>query len=100
MKALAAKLRAKVADADTALRQKRFDEAKVAYHDEADRLKRRAAEPKRSRKELEAIFQGLIAKAPPEAVAMHFHKYETATEEELGELIRTLRHLLGEDDSE
>jgi len=31
------------------------------------------------------------------AVSMHFHKYETATDEELAELTRALRHLLGED---
>jgi hypothetical protein len=98
VKSMAARMREKIADADAADRAKRIQVARVAYQAEVDRLARRKPEPKRDRDAQIATFKALVAKAPPAAVGMHFHKYESATDEELAELVRTLRHLLGEDD--
>ncbi|MFO0735153.1 MAG: hypothetical protein U0270_04705 [Labilithrix sp.] len=95
VKDMAAKLHARVAAADDAERKKRIDEARGAYAKELERLERRKAEPKRPREEQLVVLQSLLARAP-QSVAMHFHKYESATDEELAELVRSLRHLLGE----
>lgn len=92
---MAAKLRAKVAAADAADRKQRFDDAAAAYAHEVERLERRKAEPKRPRAEQLVVLQALLAKAP-QSVAMHFHKYESASDDELAELVRSLRHLLNE----
>jgi hypothetical protein len=91
VKNMAKSLRAKVADADIA-------DARVAYAKEIERLERRKMEP-RPRTEQLVVLQSLLKRAP-QAVAMHFHKYESASDEELAELVRSLRHLLGEPDEE
>jgi hypothetical protein len=98
--AMAARIRAKIAAADAADRKKRFADASAEYTSAVERLASRRPEPKRERAAQEAIFKALVAKAPPQAVAMHFHRYESATEDELAEMIRVLRHLLGEDDED
>jgi hypothetical protein len=100
VKQMAAGLRAKVAAADAADRKRTFEAAQAAYAAEVERLERRKHEPKRSRDENLLAFRSLLAKVPPERVAMHFLKYEAASDEELEELLRALRHLLGEDESE
>jgi SOS response regulatory protein OraA/RecX len=100
VKTLAQELRAKVADADAIDRKKRIDDARTAYAQELERLERRKTEPKRSREDQLGVFRALLAKAPPQGLAMHFHKYESASDEELDELIRALRHLLGENEPE
>ena len=46
-------------------------------------------------------FRALLARVPQgQSIAMHFLKYEEASDDELDELIRSLRHLLGEDDND
>jgi hypothetical protein len=100
VKSLAKDLRARVASADSADARRRIDEARVAYAEEIERLERRKHEPARSRDEQLVVFRALLAKAPPESVAVHFLKYASASDEELAELIRSLRHLLGEDEQD
>jgi hypothetical protein len=97
VKDMAAKLRAKVAAADADDRKQRIDEARAAYARELEKLERRKAEPKRPRAEQLVVLQGLLQRAP-QSVAMHFHKYESASDDELAELVRSLRHLLDEPD--
>lgn len=87
---MAANLRAKVAAAAIA-------DARAGYAREIERFERRKAEPKRPRAEQLVVMHALLAKAP-QNVAMHFHKYEEASDDELAELIRSLRHLLDEDE--
>jgi hypothetical protein len=99
--ALAATIRAKIAAADAADRERRYHEARKAYADEVERLERRRIAPEADREALRATFRSLMARVPAETRASaHFHKYEAASDEELVELIRALRHLLGEDDPE
>jgi len=95
---MAADIRSKIADADKRERERRVEEARRAYAAEIERLERRRIEAKPTRDEQLAVFRSLIARVPAQAVAMHFHKYESASDEELAELIRALRHLLGEDE--
>lgn len=95
VKDMAQKLRAKVADAADVDRKRRIDDARAAYAKELERLERRKSEPKRPREEQLVVLQALLHRAP-QSVAMHFHKYESASDEELAELVRSLRHLLDE----
>lgn len=87
---MAGGLRAKVAAA--AIAQARDD-----YAREVERFERRKTEPLRPRAEQLVVMQALLAKAP-QSVAMHFLKYESASDDELAELIRSLRHLLNDDE--
>lgn len=112
---MAAKLRATIAAAsapnaepgastraaatDAAARRQRFDEARRAYARELELFESRKAEPTRPRAEQLVVLQSLLARAP-QSVAMHFHKYESASDDELAELVRSLRHLLDEPDDE
>lgn len=102
VKGLAARLRATVAKAGEATareaQQDKVEEARRAYAAEVERLERRKLETKATREEQLVTFRALLARAPRESVAVHFHKYESATDEELSEMIRALRHLLGEDE--
>jgi hypothetical protein len=99
--AMAANVRSMIADADARDRAERFQAARRGYAAELERFERRPLTPRRNRSEREETFRALLAKAPRgSAVAMHFHKYESATDEELDELIRALGHLLGEDETE
>ncbi len=100
VKSLAEELRQKVKDADAAERRQRIDAARAAYAREVERLERRKAEPRRPREEQLVVFRALLAKAPAQGLAMHFLKYESASDDELAELIRSLRDLLGEDEPE
>jgi seryl-tRNA synthetase len=96
-KAWAADIRKRVATANEAERKERFDDARRAYQSELEQLNARQAEPARSLAEQRAEVKRLVARAPREMVAsMHALKFEQATEEELAEMIKSLRHLLGQ----
>ncbi|AKU97419.1 hypothetical protein AKJ09_04083 [Labilithrix luteola] len=97
---LAGRLRMQVAQADARERETRIHEARKAYAAEVEALERRRISATQSRDEQLTMFRALLSKVPPQQVAVHFHKYESATDEELAELIRALRHLLGEDEPE
>ena len=98
VKSWTASVRAKVTEAEVKQRKVRFSEATKEYTAEVERLSARVAEPVRSVDEQRRRVKALLARAPREtAVSMHFHKFEQATAEELTEMIRSLRHLLGED---
>jgi hypothetical protein len=98
-KAWAADIRKRVTAANEAERKERFDDAQLAYQEELERLNARRAEPARSLAEQRAELKRLVARAPREMVAsMHALKFDEATEEELAEMIRSLRHLLGDDE--
>jgi hypothetical protein len=100
VKKWAGAIRQRVASADGADRVRRFDDARRAYREDAERYDAKKAEPKRSIEESRAVMRALIARVPREsaAAAAHFHKFEEATEEELAEMIKALRHLLNEDE--
>jgi hypothetical protein len=92
-------IRARVARANAEARQQRFDAAKAAYEADLGALGARPSEPARSKEEQQRILRDLVARAPQSATnAIHFHKFEEATGDELAEMIRSLRHLLREDD--
>ena len=93
---LAAKLRATVAEAD---RKARFAAASLAYAEELAKLEMHKHAPAPRDQHL-ATMKRLIARVPREQVAMHFLKYESATDDELGELVRSLQHLLGDGDED
>ncbi len=97
MKAWANDVRSRVADAAVKARQDRFAAARSAYEADLAALARRPAEPQRSLEEQRRVLRTLVARVPDSA-AVHFHKFEQATVEELAEMIRALRHMLGEDD--
>jgi hypothetical protein len=90
----------RVAAADEADRVRRFDDARRAYSEDAARYDAKKAEPKRSIEESRAVIRALMVRVPHEGAAAvaHFHKFEEATEEELAEMIKALRHLLNEDE--
>jgi hypothetical protein len=97
--ALAKKIRAKVEEADAQDREHRYHEARKAYASEVDRLEQQPDPAKLDRAALRATFRALMARVPRGTqLAAHFHKYESARDEALVEMIRSLRHLLGEDD--
>ena len=75
----------------------RIATAAEGYERAAAKLASRA-EPLRPRDEQLAILRGLIDRAGPRAVAVHFRNFEEATDQDLAQMIATLRHLLGEDD--
>ena len=104
VKQLASKLRGAVTDADERDRKKRFEEASLAYAAELERLERigrvERQAPLPPREVQLATMRQLLQRAPQQSVSMHFHKYETATDEELAELIRSLQHLLGDGEHE
>lgn len=96
-KTWAADIRKRVAAANDAERKEQFDVARRAYQSELERLNARNAEPARSLAGQRDVVKQLVARAPREMVAsMHALKFEQASEEELAEMIRSLRHLLGE----
>ena len=100
VKKWAGAVRQRVAAADEADRARRFDDARQAYREDAARYDAKKAEPKRSIDESRGVMRALIARVPREGAAAvaHFHKFEEATEEELAEMIKALRHLLNEDE--
>lgn len=99
VKKWAGAIRGRVAAADDADRSRRFDEARRAYREDSVRYSAEKSEPKRSIEESRAVMRSLIARIPREGAAVvHFHKFEEATEEELAEMIKALRHLLNEDE--
>jgi hypothetical protein len=99
VKKWAGALRQRVAAADETDRARRFDDARRVYREDAARYEAKKAEPKRSIDESRAVMRALMARVPREGAAAvaHFHKFEEATEEELAEMIKALRHLLNED---
>ena len=97
-KVWAASIRARVTAADAAQRRELFDQAKQTYLADVARLASRPSEPTATVEEQRRKVKALLAMAPREAaVSMHFHKFEEATAAELAEMIKSLRHLLGED---
>jgi len=98
-KAWAAGIRKRVAAANEAERKDRFEEARRTYISDLEKLNTRKPEPARSLAEQRAVLKRLVARAPREmAASMHAHKFEEATQEEVAEMIRSLRHLLGDDE--
>ena len=96
-KAWADSVRAKVTAAETAQRQARFAQAEHDYLADVKRLEAQRSEPARTVEEQRRKVKALLARAPRVmTVSMHFHKFEEATAEELAEMIKSLRHLLGE----
>jgi hypothetical protein len=91
-------IRGRIAAADEADRQARFEQSRRGYRNEVRRLDARKPEPVRPIHEAQLIIKDLMARAPA-GVSVNFLKYENATEEELAEMIRALRHLLGEDET-
>ena len=92
--ALAGKLRGMVAAAD---RKDRFAAASLAYAEALARLEQTKHAAPAGRDAQLATMKKLIARVPQEQVAMHFLKYESASDEELAELVRALQHLLGDE---
>ena len=92
----AAAIRAKVAVALEADRSARIEQARAAYKTDLGRLQSRAAEPSKSLVAQQLVMKDLLARAPEARVA--YLKFEEATPEELAEMIRALRHLLGDDE--
>jgi hypothetical protein len=100
-KGWAANVRKRVAAASEAERKERFERHQLAYESDLARLNATRPEPARSLADQRAEVQRLIAWAPREmAASVHAHKFEQATEDELAEMIRSLRFLLGEKDEE
>jgi hypothetical protein len=76
-----------------------FASAAAAYQEDLERFARRPAEPTRSRDHQQRYLRELLARLPAgQAASIQFHKFEKATDEESAEMIRAVRHLLGEDD--
>ena len=99
VKSWAAGIRGRVAAAVADERRRRFAGATAAYETDLEAYGRRSPEPKRSKERQQLLLRELIARVPPaEAASVHFHKFEEATDDELAEMIRAVRHLLGEDD--
>jgi hypothetical protein len=94
----AADIRGRIAAADEADRQARFEESRRGYRDEVRALDARKPEPVRPLLEAQLVMKDLMARAPA-GVSANFLKYENATPEEVADMIRTLRHLLGEDET-
>lgn len=91
-------IRARIAAADEADRRARFEQSRRSYRDEVRALEARKAEPVRPLAEAQLVLKELLARAPM-GVSANFLKYENATPEEVAEIIRALRHLLGEDET-
>ena len=94
----AADIRGRIAAADDADRQARFEQARRGYRDEVRALAARKPEPVRPLHEAQLVMKELMARAPA-GVSANFLKFENATPEELAEMIRALRHLLGDDET-
>jgi len=94
----AADIRSRIAAADESDRQARFELSRRGYRDEVRRLEARKPEPVRPIHEAQLIIKALMARAPA-GISANFLKYENATPEELAEMIRALRHLLGDDET-
>ena len=94
----AADIRGRIAAADEIDRQARFELSRRGYRDEVRALDARKPEPVRPLHEAQLVMRDLMARAPA-GVTANFLKYENATPEEVAEMIRALRHLLGEDET-
>jgi DNA-directed RNA polymerase specialized sigma24 family protein len=92
-------IRQEIEKADREDRVQRFDAAKRSFEAESARYSAKASEPKRSLEAQQIEMRSLLARVPRDAAAaVHFHKFEEASAEELAEMIKALRHLLGEDE--
>jgi hypothetical protein len=100
LKKWATSIRARVDAADRTDRAERFRAATQAMEVASDRYDAKRAEPVRSLEDARAEFRRLSARMPREraAASVHFHKFEEATAEELAEMIKAIKHLLGEDE--
>lgn len=95
--AWAASIRSSVSQADKEKRRDRFAAADAARRAELDRLSSKASMPSGALGELRETLKDLLARAP-QGAAVHALKFEEATAEELAEMIRSVQHLLDEDD--
>lgn len=100
VKKWAGAIRDRIAVADRDDRARRFEAAQRAFSEDVARYDARSSEPRRSIEENRRIMRDLVARVPRESgtATVHFHKFEEATEDELAEMIKALRHLLGEDE--
>lgn len=97
--AWAAEVSAREAAAAAQERTAVFEAADSAYRDELSRFEARPVRPRLDKNAQLALLRKIVAKAPA-GVAMHFHKFESASEEELAAVIDKLRYLLDDDESE
>jgi DNA-directed RNA polymerase specialized sigma24 family protein len=99
LKSWAADIRGRVAAAIAEERRRRFASAAAAYQGDLERYARRPAEPTRSRDHQQRYLREIMARVPAgQAASIQFHKFEKTTDEEIAEMIRAVRHLLGEND--
>jgi hypothetical protein len=100
VKAWAGDIQARVAAAQDAALANRVAEARVEYQRESRRLEARKAGPSDPVVQ-QQVLRDLLARVPADQQAtLNWHKFQEATPEEVAELIRSLRHLLGDDDDE
>lgn len=98
--AFASALRDRVSEHRARERQARYAEAEAARDAELDRLEREPLPlPELSREERMSIARELLQRAGPRA-GMHYMKFQEATDAELNEMIRTLRHLIEKGDAD
>lgn len=99
VESLAASFRARIAAADADDRAKRFAEAQRTFEAESASYAARPREPRRSLEAQRAELSRLRERIPQGSPAsVHFLKFEEATEDEVAEMIKALRHLLGDDE--
>jgi hypothetical protein len=97
--AWAANIRERVTAANEADRKTRFDEARQGYVSEVAQLSAGKAESARSLAAQRAVLSGLLARAPRDmATSFHAHNVAESSEEEVAEMIKSLRDLLEGDD--
>ena len=99
VEAWATEMHAKEEATATAERARAYEAAQTAYREEAARFAQRAREPRRDKTAQLAVLRALVARAPA-AVAVHFHKFESASEDELAAMIAKLRYLLDHESDE
>lgn len=100
MTALASSLEARVRAFRVREKEARYAQAEAARQAELDRLAGQLPLPEMTHEERFSVAAALLKQAGPQAAGMYFMKFEEATEAELDEMIRTLRHLLAERDEE
>jgi hypothetical protein len=100
MAALSSSLEARVRDFRVREKEARYAQIEAARRAELDRLVGQLPLPEMTQDERLSMATALLEQAGPEGAGLYFMKFEEATEAELDEAIRTLRHLLAERDEE
>lgn len=96
--AWANEIRARVAKAQAADLEARIAEARAGYERESRELSARKLGPVDPSQQ-DVVINELLARVPPDRQAsLNWFNYERATVEEKAELIKSLRHLLGDED--